>query len=94
MLAEDITVLMNMIPREEEKRVNENHEAATIKGGAFQGYDTPFGIGRLEGVDQGRGDVEWVVSKEMYKWDSVFHVCIHFILYIASYLTIFWYFFL
>lgn len=75
MLAQDIAALMGLIPHEEEKRI-ENNGTSFIQGGAFQGYNSPFGVGTLEGIDMGRGEEEWVVSKDRYKWDSIFEVCV------------------
>jgi hypothetical protein len=71
MLAEDIAGLMNMIPHEEET-MGET-AANVVKGGAFEGYnESPFGVGRLEGADKGRGEEEWVVAKDRYKYDEMF----------------------
>src|SRR6218665_1375134 len=71
MLAEDISRLMNMIPKEEESRSETT--SGVVKGGAFEGYnESPFGIGRLEGVDKGRGEEEWIVGRDRYKYDEVF----------------------
>ena len=69
MLAEDIARLMDMVPHEEV-----THAAAhKIQGGVFQGsVESPFGFGRGEGVDKGRGEVEWVVGKDRFKYDEVF----------------------
>jgi len=73
MLAEDIAVLMNMIPKEDECLGDMGTNV--VKGGAFEGYkESPFGIGRLEGADKGRGDEEWVVAKDRYKYDEMFQV--------------------
>ncbi|XP_067680724.1 EH domain-containing protein 3-like [Haliotis asinina] len=70
MLANDISRLMQMVPHEE---VMENSEVGNVKGGAFEGYnESPFGIGRGEGVDKGRGEHEWVVSHEKYEYDDAF----------------------
>ncbi|KAK7103669.1 hypothetical protein V1264_018531 [Littorina saxatilis] len=71
MLSSDIARIMGMIPHEDETAVENN--LATIKGGAFEGYtESPFGIGRGEGVDMGRGEHEWVVGKEKYEYDDSF----------------------
>lgn len=71
MLAEDIARLMNMIPKEEESRSETT--SGTVKGGAFEAYnESPFGIGKLEGVDKGRGEEEWIVGRDRYKYDEVF----------------------
>ena len=69
MLAEDIARLMNMVPQEEM-----THAAAhKIQGGVFQeSVQSPFGFGRGEGVDEGRGEREWVVSKDRFKYDEMF----------------------
>ena len=70
MLAVDIARLMQMIPHEEE---NAPPSQAIVSGGAFEGYtESPFGIGRGEGVDKGRGEHEWVVSHEKYEYDDTF----------------------
>ena len=72
MLAQDIAQLMLMIPQEEMVK----SEEPMIKGGAFGGVDgvedTPFGVGRGEGIDKGRGEEEWVVAKERYQYDDKF----------------------
>lgn len=70
MLAEDIARLMTIIPHRDENQ----SDLADIKGGAFNGNNaqSPFGIGTLEGIDEGRGDSDWVVSKTRYKSDEVF----------------------
>ena len=48
-------------------------DTTTVKGGAFEGYsDSPFGYGRGEGADQGRGEKEWIVAQERYDYDDVF----------------------
>lgn len=72
MLAQDIARLMQMIPHEEESMVV-NNAGGQVHGGAFEGYtESPFGIGRGEGVDKGRGEHEWVVGKEKYEYDDSF----------------------
>lgn len=71
MLAEDISRLMSMIPHEEETR--NDTETGAVKGGAFEGYnESPFGVGKLEGVDKGRGEEGWVVGQNRYKYDEIF----------------------
>jgi len=64
MLAEDIARLMALIPHEDENRVND--AGALVRGGAFEPATnaTPFGVGKLEGVDKGRGDEDWIVGKD------------------------------
>eukprot|EP00918_Siedleckia_nematoides_P010749 GHVU01023509.1.p1 GENE.GHVU01023509.1~~GHVU01023509.1.p1 ORF type:complete len:536 (-),score=79.31 GHVU01023509.1:146-1753(-) len=70
MLAEDIARLMLMIPHEQETDFKADVQ---IKGGAFDGVDeSPFGVGKGEGVDKGREDAEWVVAKDRYKYDEMF----------------------
>lgn len=70
MLASDIARLMSMIPHEEAVASENN---TVVHGGAFEGYtESPFGIGRGEGVDKGRGEPEWVVSQEKYEYDDLF----------------------
>nr|KAG5702130.1 hypothetical protein BaRGS_010396 [Batillaria attramentaria] len=73
MLANDIARLMQMIPHEEETMVENNAGGGVVQGGAFEGYiESPFGIGRGEGIDMGRGEHEWVVGKEKYEYDDSF----------------------
>ena len=68
MLANDIARLMEMIPKEEA----EMNESA-VEGGAFEGYtESPFGFGRGEGTDAGKGEHEWIVNQERYKYDEIF----------------------
>ncbi len=70
MLAKDIARLMQMVPLEESM---ENSDVGQVKGGAFEGYtESPFGIGKGEGVDKGRGEPEWVVNQERYDYDDSF----------------------
>jgi len=69
MLANDIAGLMQMIPMEESYHSSE----PVVKGGAFEGVnESPFGIGKGEGVDEGRDDEEWIVTKDKYKYDEDF----------------------
>lgn len=69
MLSNDIARLMQMIPKEEEAQFEEKR----VKGGAFENYEeSPFGIGRGEGVDKGRDEAEWVVNELRYEYDEVF----------------------
>lgn len=44
-------------------------------GGAFEGVEdtvSPFGYKRGEGIDAGSGEPEWIVSRERYKYDTIF----------------------
>lgn len=69
MLAEEIAKLMARIPREE----HDKKENSAVKGGAFEGYkESPFGIGKGEGIDRGNDQVEWIVGQEQYKYDEAF----------------------
>ena len=71
MLAEDIASLMIMIPTEEHRVDLAQPE---IKGGAFTGVnESPFGIGAGEGVDKGRGEEQWVVAQDQYRYEEVFN---------------------
>lgn len=70
MLATDIARLMEMIPLEEQ---NAENEKPNVEGGAFEAYnESPFGFGRGEGADAGKGEHEWIVGQEKYKYDDVF----------------------
>lgn len=71
MLAEDIALLMNQLQKEES--ANAQKGGTDVKGGAFDGMaESPFGVGRGEGADKGRGEIEWVVAKDRYKYDEIF----------------------
>uniref|UniRef100_A0A0B7AE20 EF-hand domain-containing protein n=1 Tax=Arion vulgaris TaxID=1028688 RepID=A0A0B7AE20_9EUPU len=73
MLATDIARLMQMIPAEERESVQKNEANGNIHGGAFEGYtESPFGVGRGEGADAGRGEHEWVVEAGKYEYDDSF----------------------
>ncbi|GFS11729.1 EH domain-containing protein 1-like [Elysia marginata] len=74
MLAQDIARLMQMIPTEEREMAASPGDAdGNIHGGAFEGYtESPFGVGRGEGADAGRGEHEWVVEAKKYEYDEVF----------------------
>lgn len=62
--------LMAQIPKEDDVK----SDLPAVRGGAFNGVDqSPFAFGSGEGVDAGRGEPEWVVNKERYKWDESFH---------------------
>lgn len=70
MLRDDISTIMSMIPREQELSV----ETAPVKGGALNALvDNPFGHGRGEGADAGSLQVDWVVEKDRFKFDAIFH---------------------
>ncbi len=69
MLAQDIARLMQIIPMEHQSQQMDQ----IVKGGAFDGVnESPFGIGKGEGADKGRGEDEWVVSADRYKYDEAF----------------------
>ncbi|XP_015926205.1 EH domain-containing protein 1 [Parasteatoda tepidariorum] len=71
MLAEDIARLMAQIPQEQRLQTNDESH---VRGGAFDGVESsPFTYGRGEGVDAGSMDPEWIVGKERYKYDDLFH---------------------
>ncbi|CAH1791237.1 unnamed protein product [Owenia fusiformis] len=71
MLAKDIAKLMAMIPLEDQQSAIDNPEG--VSGGAFDAVnDSPFGIGKGEGADLGRGEEEWIVEQERYSYDDQF----------------------
>lgn len=69
MLSVDIARLMQMIPNEEAVMSREPQ----VKGGAFDTMNqSMFGYGRGEGVDEGRGEREWVVNQNKMDYDESF----------------------
>lgn len=69
MLSNDIARLMQMIPNEQVHQ----EEGPNVKGGAFDTMnESMFGYGRGEGADEGRGEHEWIVGQEKYKYDESF----------------------
>lgn len=73
MLAEDIAKLMAQIPQEES---NHNDSQSFVEGGAFENVEdtiSPFGYKRGEGVDEGYGEVEWIVSRNKPEYDELFN---------------------
>ena len=73
MLTNDITRLMEMIPLEKAENTENGTGGNNVEGGAFEAYnESPFGFGRGEGADAGKGEIEWIVNQERYKADEVF----------------------
>jgi len=73
MLANDIARLMQMIPNEDMEHEAESGTNGNIHGGAFNNFtESPFGVGRGEGTDEGRGEKTWVVENLKYKYDAEF----------------------
>jgi len=73
MLAEDIAKLMAMVPLEE--AMSKDNGTDKIEGGAFDGVmesKTPFMYKGGEGINAGVGEVEWIISKDRYKYDAIF----------------------
>ncbi|ESO84446.1 hypothetical protein LOTGIDRAFT_196647 [Lottia gigantea] len=69
MLATEIARLMQQIPQEEANQTDIN----VVHGGAFEGYnESPFGIGKGEGIDAGRGEHEWIVAQEQPEFNTRF----------------------
>lgn len=69
MLAEDVARLMQLMPTDEEVC----REVPVVKGGAFNGFqESPFRLGMGEGIDEGRGEPEWVVVKDRDRYEEIF----------------------
>jgi EH domain-containing protein 1 len=70
-LSEDIPKLMRQIPLDDSI-----HYEDLVTGGTFdtvgEGDFSPFGYGRGEGADAGRGEPTWIVAHERDKHDLVF----------------------
>jgi len=72
MLANDISKLMEQIPLEDAAKPS---NSTMVKGGVFSGVQdnsTPFGFKKFEGLEAGRGESEWIVAKDKYKYDEIF----------------------
>lgn len=69
-LGDDVSRLMSQIPLED------THTELFVKGGAFDAVthpeESPFGFGRPNGLEAGKGDKEWVVARYKYKYDELF----------------------
>ena len=69
MMEEDVARLMQMIPKDDEVC----KEIPVIKGGAFNGYiESPFGLGKGEGIDRGKGESDWIVLKDRHRYEEIF----------------------
>jgi hypothetical protein len=72
MLASDITQLMQMIPKEETIKA-QDEPSIKLRGGAFDDSEvTPFGHGQEEGVNAGAGEVDWIIDKLRGPHDAIF----------------------
>jgi len=67
MLAEDIPRLMGLLPAEDAEKARAG--LATITGGVFDKVVMPCG----EGIDAGKGEKVWIVSRDKIKYDEVFN---------------------
>lgn len=64
MISEDVPRIMSLIPEEEiQKRTS-----GLIQGGVFEKVEMPFG----EGMDAGKGETEWIVSRDKARSDAIF----------------------
>ena len=73
MLAEDISHLMAIMPQQS---ALQKSPEPTVKGGAFVGvadHVSPFGFMKGEGIDAGAGGSGWIVNRDRYKSDTIFH---------------------
>jgi hypothetical protein len=70
MMSQDITQLMQMLPKEDLKAAE--LPSSSIRSGAFDDQAGPFGIGTVEGINAGIGDEAWVVEKERDQYDKTF----------------------
>ncbi|CAM6032180.1 unnamed protein product, partial [Sphagnum compactum] len=72
MLEADIAKLMQMIPQEEQTLISE----PLIKGGAFDGViddnESPFGYKKGEGIDAGKGEIDWICNRDRERTDGIF----------------------
>jgi len=67
MISEDVPRIMSLIPAEEQEKKDKGN--GFIKGGVFDKVDMPFG----QGVDAGKGEREWIVSRDKHKSDEIFN---------------------
>jgi len=66
MISEDVPRIMSLIPAEDIKKKSVG--GGLIQGGVFEKVEMPFG----EGLDAGKGEVEWIVARDKPKYDEVF----------------------
>jgi len=66
MISEDVPRIMSLIPAEDIKKKSAG--GGLIQGGVFEKVEMPFG----EGLDAGKGEVEWIVARDKPKYDEVF----------------------
>lgn len=49
----------------QEQKVNSKTFRQQVEGGAFDNYETPFGVGASEGINRGKFESTWVVELEV-----------------------------
>merc|ERR1711974_57101 len=66
MISEDVPRIMSLIPAEDIKKKSTG--GGLIQGGVFERVELPFG----DGMDAGKGEVEWIVARDKPKCDEIF----------------------
>ncbi|CAF1578670.1 unnamed protein product, partial [Adineta steineri] len=76
MLAEDVPKLMNMIPQEEHAYLQLQTQTAntTTQGNTIftDQQATPFEMGGVEGINEGFGENDWIVTRSRHEYDQIF----------------------
>ncbi|CAF0972756.1 unnamed protein product [Adineta steineri] len=76
MLSEDVPKLMNMIPQEEHAYLQLQTQTAntTTQGNTIftDQQATPFEMGGVEGINEGFGENDWIVTRSRHEYDQIF----------------------
>ncbi|CAF1184814.1 unnamed protein product [Rotaria sp. Silwood1] len=77
MLAEDVPKLMSMIPQEEHAYLQlktETGRTTPLQTNTIftDQQATPFELGGVEGINEGVGETEWIVTRSRHEYDEIF----------------------
>jgi EH domain-containing protein 1 len=77
MLSEDVPKLMSMIPQEEHAYLQLQLQTEKATGGqastTFMDHQaTPFEVGGVEGINEGLGESDWIVTRSRHEYDQTF----------------------
>jgi EH domain-containing protein 1 len=77
MLAEEVPKLMSMIPQEEhaylQLQAQSGNATTSPSNTVFNDQEaTPFELGGVEGINEGLGETDWIVTRSRHEYDQVF----------------------